>query len=526
MRSGARALFAVLVASSACNAILGNDPGHFEPANEGSSSGGRTHDAGADSSSNTTGGAGGSSGAPGMGGATGVDSGTGVPDASSSPATTRVGQACTPRGAPGCDGPASVRQILCGSGGKWVDNGACTGTNRCDSETGANQGTCQPIVAVCADHAPGDDVCIGTDVEACGVDLITSEVVKQCAQPTPDCANGACACSGILCGTACRHVDSDPANCGTCAHDCNGGTCASGQCLPVPLATGQFDPGGITVDGTNVYWSNNGDFGGAHGSVQEIAIGGGPIIAIASNEAGPLGIALTDTDVYFVDEGTSAGNYDDGAIRHVPKAGGTVATLAGKQSFPVAIAVTATTAYWTTLDNVLQVKLTGGTPAVITSGTPDQLVVDSKNLYIGGADGTVSLFPLTGGAVKTLATAAAGVLRLAVSATDAYFTTADQVVLSTPIPAGGTIATVASTQNSPLAVAVDDEFVYWTTQGTSNRNFNDGTIVKAPVGGGPTVVLATAQVDPNSITVDATSVYWTNKGSGNGTDGAVMMLAK
>jgi hypothetical protein len=138
----------------------------------------------------------------------------------------------------------------------------------------------------------------------------------------------------------------------------------------------------------------------------------------------------------------------------------------------------------------------------------------------------VSLFPLTGGAVKTLATAAAGVLRLAVSATDAYFTTADQVVLSTPIPAGGTIATVASTQNSPLAVAVDDEFVYWTTQGTSNRNFNDGTIVKAPVGGGPTVVLATAQVDPNSITVDATSVYWTNKGSGNGTDGAVMMLAK
>ncbi len=524
MRSGVRILFTVFVGSSACNAILGNDPGHFEPASGGSSSGGASHDAGIDSSPNTTGGAGGSSGATGMGGSSAVDSGTGVPDASGPP--TRVGQPCTPRGALGCDGPASVREILCGPGGKWVDNGTCTGTNRCDSATGVNQGTCQPIVAECADHAPGDHVCIDTNVEACGVDLVTSEVVQQCKQPTPDCANGACACSGILCGTACKHVDSDPANCGACGHNCNGGNCASGQCLPVPLATGQFDPGGITVDDMNVYWSNNGDFGGAHGSVQEIAIGGGPIIAIASSEAGPLGIALTANDVYFVDEGTSAGNYDDGAIRHVPKAGGTVVTLAAKQSFPVSIAVTATTAYWTTLDNVLQVKLTGGTPTVVSSGTPDQLVVDSKNLYIAGADGTVSLFPLAGGAVKTLATAAAGVLRLTISPTDAYFTTADQVVLSVPIPAGGTIATVARTQNSPLAVAVDDNFIYWTTQGTSNRNFNDGAIVKAPVGGGPTVVIATAQVDPNSITVDANNVYWTNKGSGNGTDGAVMMLAK
>jgi hypothetical protein len=59
--------------------------------------------------------------------------------------------------------------------------------------------------------------------------------------------------------------------------------------------------------------------------------------------------------------------------------------------------------------------------------------------------------------------------------------------------------------------------VYWT-------NYNDGTVMKAPLGGGAPTILASGQSGPAGIVVDATSVYWVNQGVYMGVDGAVMKV--
>jgi hypothetical protein len=75
-------------------------------------------------------------------------------------------------------------------------------------------------------------------------------------------------------------------NRGTCGHDCHGGACEAGACVPLPdgvLATGQESPLAIAVDATNVYWLNQSPFEGPtsnggeyhpNGSVMKCAIAG------------------------------------------------------------------------------------------------------------------------------------------------------------------------------------------------------------------------------------------------------------
>ena len=50
----------------------------------------------------------------------------------------------------------------------------------------------------------------------------------------------------------------DPHNCGACGHDCLGGACDAGVCVPLPagvLASGLIAPVSVAVDATNVYFA-------------------------------------------------------------------------------------------------------------------------------------------------------------------------------------------------------------------------------------------------------------------------------
>ena len=84
----------------------------------------------------------------------------------------------------------------------------------------------------------------------------------------------------------------------------------------------------------------------------------------------------------------------------------------------------------------------------------------------------------------------------------------------------GSVITLASGQNSPWAIAVDERNVYWTTGGTAN---GDGTVMKVSKDGGSVTTIASAQPNPWGLAVDATRVYWTNHVPSSGT---VMMAPK
>jgi hypothetical protein len=85
---------------------------------------------------------------------------------------------------------------------------------------------------------------------------------------------------------------------------------------------------------------------------------------------------------------------------------------------------------------------------------------------------------------------------------------------------GGTVVTVAASQPIPIGLAVNGGNIYWTLYGLSVP----GQVVRAPISGGSPVPLVSGLDDPFSLTMTPTTLYWTNTPSSNG-DGTILSFA-
>jgi hypothetical protein len=293
------------------------------------------------------------------------------------------------------------------------------------------------------------------------------------------------------------------------------------------LATGQDHPAAIVVDGTNVYWSNLNTTTFGSNFLMKVPVGGGTpsLVQYVTNVVGA--ITQDASNLYL------ASNFE---VYQVTKPGGTIpaslanpvgVTYSNNKPYPplTGMAVDAQYAYVTTQGAITKVPLGGGSPTAVTflvnGATPQGVAVDATNVYwafqclssTGGCStGGVSSIPRIGGTVKSIAPgiSPAG---LAVDATYLYWTdNAAGTVMKAPL-AGGPAVTIASSQNYPYAIAIDNTNIYWTNNG--------GTVMKAPLSGGTPIVIASGQAYPFGIALDATSVYWTNNN-----DGTVMKAPK
>lgn len=171
----------------------------------------------------------------------------------------------------------------------------------------------------------------------------------------------------------------------------------------------------------------------------------------------------------------------------VPLRGGTVTTLASDQSSPHDIAIDANNVYWTNSagGSVMKVSLAGGAPTTLASGQSDPygIAVDPASVYWTGG-GNVMKASTVGGTPFTLASGQ-GAGEIAVNATNIYGTVSgvNGAVIAVPL-GGGTVATLASGQSTPIGITVDSRSVYWTNFGTSASDAKDGTVMKVPLGGG------------------------------------------
>jgi hypothetical protein len=96
------------------------------------------------------------------------------------------------------------------------------------------------------------------------------------------------------------------------------------------------------------------------------------------------------------------------------------------------------------------------------------------------------------------------------------------VALSRQLASGGAVHVpqlLARGQQTPWGIAIDATSVYGT-------NFNGHTVMKVPLDGGASVTLASEQNFPHWIAVDETGVYWVNQGNVGSTDGTVMKVSK
>ena len=156
---------------------------------------------------------------------------------------------------------------------------------------------------------------------------------------------------------------------------------------------------------------------------------------------------------------------------------------------------------------------TGGLcePVVLASDLyfASRLALDGTRVYWTSADGTVHALPLGGGAMITLASGQEDPWDLAVDEQGVYVTDAGaNTVVSIPL-SGGPTALLAEAGN-PLGIVVRSGVVHFTN--TYDKLSNDEQIVRVPLPAGPASVVA-ATPGAWMLAVDDTRVYWTDRAS-------------
>lgn len=162
------------------------------------------------------------------------------------------------------------------------------------------------------------------------------------------------------------------------------------------LAVGPSGVPGFTslaVDATRAYWANG------NGTIMSVpTVGGSPTTLFSNAKSSAPAIALSDRNVFFTNQGTTAKANMDGAVMSVAKTGGEATTLASSQTYPDSIAVDATSVYWTTGSGyVVKAPLDGGTATTLASGQQEPLgiAVDATSVYWTTADYASSIVKLT-----------------------------------------------------------------------------------------------------------------------------------
>jgi len=294
--------------------------------------------------------------------------------------------------------------------------------------------------------------------------------------------------------------------------------CAGSRC-PTTLAYGQNPTGVIALDGTYVYWTSAHD-----GTVMKASIAGGGPAILASGQYSPNGIVVDSVNAYWI-----AG----GSLWRVTTGGGTGQLLDTGGRAPAALVLAYPYLFIAFDDSSVVEAPSGGgalTPIVPAGSSTlygaGPFTVDATSVY--GSDGnTIGKTPIAGGTTITLASGQNGVARMAVDATNIYWTaTNDGTVMKAPLDGSGPPVALAVLQNYPTGIAVDSTSVYWTNH-SGAASCAAGAVMKVAIGGGMPVALATDQPSADGIAVDSVNVYWTTGGSQDPAvaNGAVMKLA-
>ena len=249
--------------------------------------------------------------------------------------------------------------------------------------------------------------------------------------------------------------------------------------VPTTLASPQ-NAEGLAIDATSVYWTDflaSSDPGPARFTVSRVSKSGGAPTLLATlpyNDQGTIAVDANAVYVAGTDGSPDGGGLSDpGLVLELPLAGGPPIVLASQQQGPVALALDATSLYWinggpavsvtsSAPGSVVKMPLNGGaitTLAVGPSGS-EMTVQGSTLVWYDGSSDVLSM-PVTGGVPTTLLHDLL-LQAMTVDATGVYLLLAGEID-SVP-PTGGAVTPVASVPllfAQQTSIAVDATSLYW-----------------------------------------------------------------
>ena len=169
---------------------------------------------------------------------------------------------------------------------------------------------------------------------------------------------------------------------------------------PEVLVPGSSFGGGVFLDGSSVYFTNEAYTTGAVLSAPADPASGGGVVTLASMRNQPRSVIAQGSLVYWTEAADDTGYL--GNVMAVPSAGGAFLTIAAGEINPQALAVDASYVYWTnesdvSIGNVTKAPLGGGPIAVVAAyqSYPGSVAVDDSYVYwtTGEATGSIVRLP-------------------------------------------------------------------------------------------------------------------------------------
>jgi hypothetical protein len=305
------------------------------------------------------------------------------------------------------------------------------------------------------------------------------------------------------------------------------GTCPQPNCT---MATALNHPFAIASDSTRVYWTEFGtDSTHTDGKLRVCPLGGCPDagpIDYATGESNPQSIAIDGQNVYW----TTAGGLQWCPLAGCP--GGTPGTpnLLAAAEAPYGLTTAGGYVYWVeqgTIHNATVHRMAGPGQAnsePYDGGTgvlfnPEEIAVDSANIYITDNSAAVYRIPITGGEPTMIAPGVrSGGWPITLDSRNVYFGSIGAILAFSKSNVNNLGAIYQQVQD-PVGLFMDTSsgFLYWADWGSGNTN--DGTVGKLPTDGGAAVPLHASQVTPEAVTVSGPYVYWISNGTLDPTTG-------
>lgn len=336
--------------------------------------------------------------------------------------------------------------------------------------------------------------------------------------------------------TCVANVQTDPANCGRCGHDCLGAGCNAGVCQSKPIVTALDGPYSLGIDDTSIYVAM---FRG--GQIVRMNKDGSNKRVLASGLDKPWGVGAQGGFVYWAEDDAQSAR--GGVWRCALTAEGCGApTRITPSEYPSRLVVNGQGIFFAgeSTHGLKFANLDGsGVKSLATNGSTFGIAVNQTHAYYTSGAAFFYRVPVGGGTPEAMGPS--GATRWGLAAVDskrAYWTNYDRdtnlgSVLSVPLdsPSGQIVTYNKDANVAPLGVAADDKYVYWSNNGTTaanNFSARDGSIVACPVAGcvGAPLQMADGLAYPGEIVQDATAIYVVIVGDLSKVDGAVLRIAK